>query len=72
MFIFLQPLAITAKEPYILGLTGGIASGKSSVCKRLAGLGAAVIDCDKLGENYTLTWTIQLNVHLQDNVVEGI
>lgn len=36
-------------EPYIIGLTGGIASGKSSVCKRLRGLGAAVISCDQLG-----------------------
>ncbi|XP_030841071.1 bifunctional coenzyme A synthase-like isoform X1 [Strongylocentrotus purpuratus] len=35
--------------PYIIGLTGGIASGKSSVCRRLEGLGAAIIDCDKLG-----------------------
>lgn len=36
-------------RPYRIGLTGGIASGKSSVCKRLQQLGAAVIDCDKLG-----------------------
>ena len=34
--------------PFIIGLTGGIASGKSSVCRRLAGLGAHVIDCDKV------------------------
>lgn len=36
------------KFPYIIGLTGGIASGKSSIAKRLGGLGAAIIDCDKL------------------------
>ncbi|XP_052797477.1 bifunctional coenzyme A synthase-like [Mya arenaria] len=36
-------------RPYILGLTGGIASGKSSVCKRLEGQGARIVDCDKLG-----------------------
>ncbi|XP_064613694.1 bifunctional coenzyme A synthase-like isoform X2 [Liolophura sinensis] len=36
-------------KPYRIGLTGGIASGKSSVCKRLQKLGAAIIDCDKLG-----------------------
>nr|XP_006818858.1 PREDICTED: bifunctional coenzyme A synthase-like [Saccoglossus kowalevskii] len=36
-------------KPYILGLTGGSASGKSSICKRLQTLGAGVIDCDKLG-----------------------
>jgi len=33
----------------VIGLTGGIASGKSLVSKRLAGLGALVIDADKLG-----------------------
>ena len=36
-------------QPYIIGLTGGIASGKSAVCQRLKGLGAAVISCDQLG-----------------------
>ena len=36
-------------RPYIIGLTGGIASGKSSVCRRLEGQGASVVDCDKLG-----------------------
>lgn len=35
--------------PYVLGLTGGIASGKSAICKRLDGLGAGTVDCDKLG-----------------------
>jgi phosphopantetheine adenylyltransferase/dephospho-CoA kinase len=33
----------------IVGLTGGIASGKSHIAKDLAALGAAVIDADKLG-----------------------
>lgn len=33
----------------IIGLTGGIASGKSTVTKTLASLGAYVIDADKLG-----------------------
>ena len=33
----------------VIGLTGGIASGKSLVSKRLAELGALVIDADKLG-----------------------
>ena len=37
----------------IIGLTGGIASGKSLVSQRLAELGAVVIDADKLGhESY--------------------
>jgi phosphopantetheine adenylyltransferase/dephospho-CoA kinase len=38
-----------AKRPFIIGLTGGIASGKTSVSKRLEKLGAARIDCDQLG-----------------------
>jgi dephospho-CoA kinase len=33
----------------IIGLTGGIGSGKSTVAKNLADLGAAVIDLDKVG-----------------------
>ena len=36
------------KGPYLIGLTGGTASGKSSIAKRLSGLGAYVIDCDKV------------------------
>jgi dephospho-CoA kinase len=32
----------------VIGLTGGIASGKSTVAQFLAGLGAAVIDVDKV------------------------
>lgn len=37
------------KQPYLIGLTGGIASGKSSVASKLAGLGAGTINCDLLG-----------------------
>ncbi|GAB6033086.1 hypothetical protein CHUAL_012699 [Chamberlinius hualienensis] len=37
------------KYPYIIGLTGGIASGKSSIANRLKNLGAAIINCDLLG-----------------------
>ena len=33
---------------YLIGLTGGIASGKSTVAKRLADLGAVGIDADQL------------------------
>ncbi|KAM9296315.1 bifunctional coenzyme A synthase [Gastrophryne carolinensis] len=36
-------------QPYIIGLTGGSGSGKTSIAKRLEALGAALIDCDKLG-----------------------
>ncbi|CAH1789636.1 unnamed protein product [Owenia fusiformis] len=37
--------------PYIIGLTGGIATGKSSIAQRLEKLGAAIVDCDKLGHS---------------------
>ncbi|RZF44530.1 hypothetical protein LSTR_LSTR002303 [Laodelphax striatellus] len=36
-------------EPYIIGLTGGIASGKTAVSEYLQTLGAHVINADKLG-----------------------
>lgn len=35
--------------PYVIGLTGGSGSGKSSIARRLEALGAIRIDCDKLG-----------------------
>lgn len=35
--------------PYLIGLTGGSASGKSSVAKRMSDLNWGVVDCDKLG-----------------------
>ena len=34
------------KKPYIIGLTGGIASGKSSIADKLLSLGAGIINCD--------------------------
>ncbi|XP_039553129.1 bifunctional coenzyme A synthase, partial [Passer montanus] len=36
-------------RPYIIGLTGGTGSGKTSIAKLLGSLGAFVIDADKLG-----------------------
>ena len=35
----------------VLGLTGGIASGKSTVARMLASLGAEVIDADRLARD---------------------
>jgi dephospho-CoA kinase len=35
----------------IIGLTGGIGSGKSTVARFLSGFGAAVIDLDKIGHD---------------------
>jgi dephospho-CoA kinase len=44
----------------VIGLTGGIGSGKSTVSKYLAELGAVIIDADKLGHEtylpHTETW----------------
>lgn len=33
----------------MIGLTGGIASGKTTICNRLKDMGARVISCDHLG-----------------------
>lgn len=38
-----------SNPPYLIGLTGGIASGKSKICEELNKFGAAIINCDKLG-----------------------
>ncbi|KAA8581491.1 hypothetical protein FQN60_003072 [Etheostoma spectabile] len=38
-----------APFPYVIGLTGGSGSGKSSIARQLEALGAVRIDCDKLG-----------------------
>ena len=35
--------------PYIIGLTGGSASGKSKIASYLQDLGAGIVDCDGLG-----------------------
>ena len=35
----------------LIGLTGGIASGKSLVSRQLQGLGAAVIDADRIARD---------------------
>lgn len=37
--------------PYIIGLIGGIASGKSKMTERFQKMGAGVIDCDKLAHS---------------------
>ena len=37
-----------SKGPYLIGLTGGITSGKSSIFGRLVKMGAYPIDCDKV------------------------
>lgn len=49
LYIFFQPNRNIPSSPYVIGLTGGIASGKSALCGRLEKLGAGIVDCDKLG-----------------------
>jgi len=51
--------------PYIVGLTGSTASGKSSVCARLECLGAVIIDCDQLGK-FTVYHYLLLSVTVAD------
>lgn len=36
-------------RPYVIGLTGGTGSGKTSIARLLGQLGAFLIDADKLG-----------------------
>ena len=43
--------AVAGGRPVVIGLCGGIASGKSSVREALSLLGAATIDADKLGHS---------------------
>lgn len=42
-----------AARPLLLGLTGGIGSGKTTVARRLAELGAVVIDADAIARSVT-------------------
>jgi phosphopantetheine adenylyltransferase / dephospho-CoA kinase len=48
-------------KPYIIGLTGGVASGKSNIRKDLENLGVATIDCDQLGHATYLKGTETFN-----------
>lgn len=42
-----------ANKPYILGLTGGIACGKSHISRTLRRLGATIIDADRISHELT-------------------
>jgi phosphopantetheine adenylyltransferase/dephospho-CoA kinase len=54
------------RSPYIIGLTGGVASGKSHIAKYLDTLGAYVVDCDKLGHEAYLPGTTAYNKIVED------
>ena len=43
--------------PFVIGLTGGSASGKTNLAKKLSEFGAGVIDCDILGHEAYLRGT---------------
>lgn len=45
--------ATTSHPPYLVGLTGGIGSGKSAAAERFAALGAEVIDTDAIAHQLT-------------------
>ena len=44
-----EPNVIRRSKPYVIGMTGGIATGKSAVSRRIQRLGASAINCDLLG-----------------------
>lgn len=44
---------MSAQGPYVVGLTGGIGSGKSAAADRFAALGAAVVDTDLIAHALT-------------------
>ena len=44
---------MSARRPYVVGLTGGIGSGKSAAADEFARLGAAVVDTDLIAHRLT-------------------
>lgn len=44
----LDVLSAVPPKPYVIGLIGGIASGKSTMAERFVAKGGHIIDCDKL------------------------
>lgn len=44
---------MATKRPLKVGLTGGIGSGKSTVCNRFASLGVPIIDADRIAHRAT-------------------
>ena len=53
---------IPSHGPFLIGLTGRIATGKSSIFKRLVNKGAFPVDCDKVRDcTVALAWTSAVN-----------
>ena len=59
----------TENRPYIIGITGMLASGKSSVCRRLEKLGAYRLDADKLGH---LAYVPKTESHEEGPAYKGV
>ncbi|XP_066538696.1 bifunctional coenzyme A synthase [Hoplias malabaricus] len=60
------PRPALSQVPYVIGLTGGSGSGKSSVARRLEDLGAERIDADQLGHETYLRGTAAYHKILQE------
>ena len=41
----------SSNRPFVLGITGGIAAGKSTVCRMLSAMGVAVWDADRAAKS---------------------
>lgn len=51
IYYILQPKTNLDSRPYIIGLTGGIASGKTNIANFLKTLGAGIINCDAVAHD---------------------
>jgi len=49
----MHPTPSTARRPFIVGLTGGIGSGKSAVADHFVALGASLVDTDAIAHALT-------------------
>lgn len=54
-----------SRRPFVVGITGGIASGKSTVCRMLSSMGVAVWDADEAAKSLYRT-----EDHLRTEVVQ--
>lgn len=53
-------------HPYVIGLTGGSGSGKSSIGRHMEALGAVRIDCDQLGHQVYQPCTVAYHKVLEE------
>jgi dephospho-CoA kinase len=70
----MMPLAKDGFSPLKLGVTGGVGSGKSAVCKFLAEKGLSVISADELSRRAVLPGTVayeNIVKHFGGSVVNG-